>query len=437
MKILRCSAAVLAGVFLLTPLARSQTEMQGRVTTKNAYRLPVALEELELAGGAATPDVLGRLRELLETIRQDLAFSGYFKLVRFDSLYLELMGQQQMDRKGWSQLGAEYIGTGRVTPSGDGFRLFLKMEGTTTGEVIFEKTFTGLWERSRQTAHQVAGEIIYYLWGGRTLIFETQIIATWEAGKAKNLYLFDYDGYRPRPVTNYGQINISPCWFPSGDRVVYTSYRDGNPDLWLVLLKNNSTQNISNRPGLNTAPAVWPDGRFIVATLSVDDNAELYLLSESGKIVRRLTSHAAIDSEPSISPDGGQIAFTSDRLGQPQVFVMEADGSHLRRLTYQGTYNASPAWSPKGDRIAYVSRSDRGTFDIYTLRPDGSGLERLTVTGSNENPDWSPDGYHLVFSSLRGGERNLFTITYDGTNERQITSGGGFTNPAWSPYPRP
>lgn len=433
----RSAAAVVLGVLLFLSVAQSQTEMQGRVTTKSAYRLPVALEELEWAGGSATPEKAAILRELLEAIRQDLSFSGYFKIVRFDSLYLKLMGASRMDRKSWSHLGAEYIGTGKVTPSGDGYRLLLKLEGTTTGEVIFEKTFTGLWERSRQTAHQVAGEIIYYLWGGRTLIFETQIIATWETGKAKNLYLFDYDGFRPRAVTNYGQINISPCWFPSGERVVYTSYRDGNPDLWLLLLKNNSTQKISDRQGLNTAPAVWPDGRFIVATLSVDGNAELYLLSESGKLVRRLTNHASIDSEPSVSPDGSQIAFTSDRLGNPQVFVMDADGSNIRRLTYQGSYNASPAWSPRGDRIAYVSRNDRGAFDIYTLQPNGTGLERLTTAGSNENPDWSPDGYHLVYSSLRGGERNLFTITYDGTNERQITSGGGFSNPAWSPLPKP
>lgn len=423
-------------VCLLSAAAYAQTEMQGKVTTKNAYRLPVALEELEWSGGSVTPEKRAILTELLEAIRQDLAFSGYFKIIRFDSLYLKLMGTSQIDRKGWSHLGAEYLGTGRVTASGDGYRLVLKLEGTMTGEVIFEKSFTGLWDRSRQTAHQVAGEIIYYLWGGRTLIFETQICATWQKGQNKNLYLLDYDGYRARPVTNYGDINISPAWFPSGDRIVFTSYREGNPDLWLLLLKNNSTQKISSRPGLNTAPAVWPDGRYIVATLSSDGNAELYLLSDAGKQVRRLTNHASIDSEPSISPDGKQIAFTSDRLGQPQVFIMDASGANVRRLTYQGTYNASPAWSPRGDRIAYVSRGDAG-FDVYTIAPDGTGLSRLTDKGSNENPDWSPDGYHLVYSSLRGSERNLYTITFDGTNERQITSGGGFSNPAWGPYPKP
>jgi TolB protein len=427
-----CVSAVLA---LSASGVIAQSEFEGKVQTSRGYRLPVALEEFTLAGGGATPQALADLKALTEAIRNDLDFSGYFKIIRFDSLYLQLMGITGMDRQAWNHLGAEYVGTGRVTPTGDGFRLLLKLSGTTTDEVIFEKSFTGLWERSRQTAHQVSEEIIYYLWGGRTKIFDTKIIATWETSENKNLYLFDYDGYSPRPLTNHGGINISPCWFPSGDRVVFTSYRDGNPDLWLLLLKNNGTQKISDRPGLNTAPVVWPDGRYLVATLSVDDNAELYLLTESGRIVRRLTNHPAIESEPTVSPDGRHIAFTSDRLGLPQVFVMDADGSNIRRLTYQGSYNASPAWSPRGDRIAYVSRSDRGGFDVCIVKPDGTGFQRLTKRGSNEDPDWSPDGYHLVYSSLRGNERNLFTITYDGTSERQITSGGGFTNPAWGPYP--
>jgi len=417
--------------------AHAQEEpIERRLRTSRGHRLPVAIEDLTLGGGSTTPEQLRIISELGEVIRQDLAFSGYFKIIRFDSLYLKLMGVTALDQQGWAHLGAEYLGTGRVTPTGDGFKLTLKLTGTMSNEEIFEKSFTGTWDRWRQSAHQVAGELIYYLWGGRTRVFETRIVASWRSSEEKNLYMFDFDGHNARALTNHGEINISPCWFPSGDRLVFTSYREDNPDLWLLLLGNNSVQKISGREGLNTAPAVSPDGHLLAVTLSVDGNAEIYLLTESGQNPRRLTHSRGIDTEPAFSPDGRFIAFTSDRMGSPQVYVMHVDGSNARRLTYRGNYNASPSWSPGGDWIAFASRHERGQFDVCKVRTDGTGFVRLTRKGSNKDPSWSPDGYHLVYSSLRNGQRNLYTITYDGSGERQITTGGGFTNPAWGPFPR-
>jgi len=425
----------------LPPVVGAQTPQDSvttrKVITRSGYRLPVAISDFTLGGGSATPELLAQMQETAEIVRQDLAFSGYFRVVRFDSLYLRYMGVNTLDLEGWAHLGAEYLGSGKVTPSGDGFRIVFTLTGTLSHELIFEKTFAGIASQRRQVAHQIANEVIYYLWGGRTHIFETKIVAAHQNGNAKELQLFDFDGAGSRPLTNNGSLNLSPAWFPGGDRLVFTSYRDGNPDLWLLFLRNNAVQKLSDRPGLNTAPAVWPDGRFIVVTLSVDGNAELYLLSDAGKIARRLTQSPFIESEPSVSPDGRQIAFTSDRLGLPQIFVMDADGNNVHRVTFQGSYNASPVWSPRGDKIAFVSRNDRGGFDLCTINPDGTNLAVLTSTGSNEDPAWSPDGYHLVFSSLRGGERNLFTITFDGTNERAITTGGGYSGPAWGPFPRP
>jgi TolB protein len=407
-----------------------------KVVTRSGYRLPVAIAEFSLGGGSATPEVLAQIQETAEIVRQDLAFSGYFRVVRFDSLYLRYMGVSALDLEGWSHLGAEYLGQASVTPSGDGFRIVFTLTGTLSHELIFEKSFAGSASQRRQVAHQIANEVIYYLWGGRTRIFETKIAATRQTGNGKELYLFDFDGAAGRPLTNNGSLNLSPTWFPAGDRLAFTSYRDDNPDLWLLLLRNNAVEKISARPGLNTAPAVWPDGRFVLITLSVDGNSELYLLTDAGEIARRLTQSTFIESEPTVSPDGSQIAFTSDRLGLPQIFVMDADGNNVRRVTFQGSYNASPTWSPRGDRIAYVTRNGRGGFDLCTISPDGTNQAVLTSSGSNEDPSWSPDGYHLVFSSLRSGERNLYTITFDGTNERQITSGGGYSGPAWGPFPR-
>jgi len=421
---------------LVSPVANAQTQAERVIQTQTGRRLPVAVEQFTIGGGAASPDVIQQIGDMAEVVRQDLDFSGYFKVVRFDSLYLKLMGVSALDYIGWSHLGAEYLGSGAVTPTDGGFRIVFSLNSTMQRELIFEKTFSGQWSQARQVAHQISNEVIYYLWGGKTQIFDTKLILTHEGPNGKDLYITDYDGYNPYPLTNTGGINMSPCWFPSGDRLVFTSYRDGNPDLWLLFLRNNQVQKISAHQGLNTAPAVWPDGRYIVATLSIDGNAELYLLSDAGKIVRRLTHSPAIESEPTVSPDGRYIAFTSDRLGLPQIFVMDADGSNVRRITFEGTYNASPAWSPRADRIAFVSRNERNGFDLCTVRPDGSEYTTLTSIGTNENPDWSPDGYHIVYSSIRNGQKDIYTMTYDGSNERRVTKGGGYSNPAWGPFPR-
>lgn len=433
---IRYLIAVILAATLAAPAAFAQSSAERTVQTSTGRRLPVAIEEFTLGGGGATPQTVELMKNLAEIIRSDLAFSGYFRVVRFDSLYLKLMDVPKMSMLDWSRLGAEYLGQGTVTNASSGFRIVFSLNATTQDELILEKTFSGTWEQSRQVAHQIANEVIYYLWGGRTQIFQTKLILTRESERGKDLYISDYDGYDPYPLTNTGGINMSPCWFPSGDRIVFTSYRDNNPDLFLLFLKNNQVQKISSHDGLNTAPAVSPDGRYIIATLSIDGNAELYLLSGSGQVVRRLTNSPAIESEPTISPDGKYIAFTSDRLGLPQVFVMDFDGKNVRRITFQGSYNASPAWSPLGDKIAFVSRNNRGGFDLCTVRPDGTGYTTLTTEGTNESPDWSPDGYHIVYSSLRRGQRDIYTMTYDGSNERRVTTGGGFSNPAWGPFPR-
>jgi TolB protein len=413
--------------------AQAQTKYDTRIA-KGGQRLKVAVDELTLGLHDLSADLKTRSAELAEVVRQDLAFSGYFTIVRFDSLYMKFMGVDTLGYEGWAHLGAEYLGAGELSPNGNGFLIRFRLNGTPSGEIVFNKAFNGLWTQSRQVAHQIANEIIYYLWGGRTQVFDTKLVFTREGKNGKDLYISDYDGFNARAITNHGGINMSPSWYPSGDRIVFTSFRDGKADLWQLTVRDNKMSKVSGRPGLNTAPCASPDGRSIVAALSKDGNSELYQLTDRGDIVRRLTNSAAIESEPSVSPDGHRVAFTSDRLGLPQVFVMNADGSDVRRVTHVGSYNASPAWSPRGDKIALVSRNERGSFDLCTVNPDGTLFTILSGTGSNENPRWSPDGYHLVFSSLRGGERNLYTVTYDGSNERQITAGGGYANPAWGPF---
>ena len=74
-----------------------------------------------------------------------------------------------------------------------------------------------------------------------------------------------------------------------------------------------------------------------------------------------------------------------------------------------------------------------GKGEIYTIHPTGTGLQRLTFDGRNEDPSWSPGGRYLAYSSKRAGAKDIYLMRADGSGKRRVTFGGGDSMaPAWS-----
>jgi Tol biopolymer transport system component len=184
-------------------------------------------------------------------------------------------------------------------------------------------------------------------------------------------------------------------------------------------------------------PTLSPDGSSIAFTSYRDGNGEIYVMNADGSNQTRLTNHPGFDGRVSWSPDGSRIAYASNRDGVSEVYAMNADGSNQ---TFLATSAGTPAWSPDGSRIAVLGGSPEGREEIYIMNADGTNITRITTQGGR-SPDWSPDGSRIAFHSGRDRDDDLFDIyvmNADGSNQTQLTtqggagiSGGGF--PDWSP----
>lgn len=161
------------------------------------------------------------------------------------------------------------------------------------------------------------------------------------------------------------------------------------------------------------------------------------------------------NAEAYFSADGKQLILqrTEGDSGCDQQYVVNADGTGLRRVS-NGRGRTTCGYFYAGDqRILYASTHHVGDacppppdmsrgyvwalydFDIYTARPDGSDLKRLTSTpGYDAEATLSPDGKRLVFTSTRDGDLELYTMNVDGTDLRRVTNrpgydGGAFFSP--------
>lgn len=368
---------------------------------------------------------------ITDVVFRDLDFSYLFEPVRPDTLYMRIMGSTEIDQRGWRHLGAEYLIQGEVQLSGGDISVEYALRDVSTDRQVFRRRLRARRGTARLLAHTLADEVYQEL--ARTPgIFQTRLTYLHSTSPTfKEVHVCDYDGANDLAVTADRSVVVSPRW-ADANSISYTSYRDGNPDVWLLDLSRDRAQKLSSRPGLNSACSWSRDGKRYVLSLSADGDPDIYIGERGSTKLTRLTFSKGIDQSPSFSPDGKRIIFTSERGGTPQIYIMDADGANVERLTWQGHYNESPDWSPTLDMITYVTRIE-GVFQVMTIRPDGTGARQLTEVGSNEHPHWSPDGMHIVFSSNRTGTYEIYTMNFDGSGVRRVTSTGNNTNPSWSP----
>ena len=242
------------------------------------------------------------------------------------------------------------------------------------------------------------------------------------------------------PFGDVGALRIIPF-----DKVaVYVSDLDGT----------NRKQLFQQDGGGAFSPSWSPDGQWVVfgyGAVFKDRESKpqrLVMTRADGSEKRELTTGPLNSGFPSFSPDGKHIVYRVWAKEDRSLQILNLEDGKSTKLT-SGNDNF-PVWSPLGDRIGFT-RETGGTnsYDIFTVRPDGTDLKQLTqAPGNDAHCAWSPDGKYIVFSSARLGFRDeaplydgspqpyaeLFVMDADGSNQRPITSDKWEEGtPAWVP----
>jgi Tol biopolymer transport system component len=219
-------------------------------------------------------------------------------------------------------------------------------------------------------------------------------------------------------------------------------------------------------PSPAATPAPRPSDRVLFTSLR-DGNAEIYVMNGDGTGLKNLTNNPAQDVTPVWSPDGTRIAFSSTRTGpgntagHTNIYVMDADGGNVRLLTHHTDEEEDrtidnwvildPAWSPDGTKLVYAIDTLEGAGSIVIVNADGSGGETFIHAPGATDPAWSPDGTRIAYVARESafnpedniGARYLLVVNADGSGKTRITTAPPFffngfgypqgNGPAWSP----
>jgi dipeptidyl aminopeptidase/acylaminoacyl peptidase len=228
-------------------------------------------------------------------------------------------------------------------------------------------------------------------------------------------------------------------------------------------------------------PRIAPDGKTVAFVAWGIDRKEneysgsIWLVPLDGsESARQFTSSGKQDAAPRWSPDGSRVAFVSNRDGKTkQLYVISASGGEARRLTELAEDVNEAVWSPDGTRLAFTSRVRDPEYDeeddkrrrprrftrlqfkldsegwtgdrrrhVFTVPADGSGPPTQLTHGDFEDaqPQWSPDGRTIAFSSARQDDwdvelrRDIFRVDAEGGEPAAVTRGDAwYEAPSWSP----
>jgi len=287
----------------------------------------------------------------------------------------------------------------------------------------------------------------YYSFDGKKLVFQSTV----DSMKCDQIFTMNVDGSEKQMVSTGNGRTTCAYFYPDETKIIYASTHHHNVDcppppdrskgyVWKlyetfdVFLKDgNELKQLTNTDGYDAEATVSPKGDKIVFTSLREGDPEIYTMNLDGSEQTRLTFEKGYDGGAFFSPDGNKIVFrasrpvTEDQLAdyndlvtngyvRPsalEIFVMDADGKNMKQVTNLGKASFAPFFHPSGKKIIFSTNYNGDNprdFNLWMVNVDGTELERITYNSSFDGfPMFSPDGKYLVFGSNRFNSKETDT----------------------------
>ena len=246
----------------------------------------------------------------------------------------------------------------------------------------------------------------YYLPGDNKIVYASTHLAgedcppppdrskgyVWQLYNSFDIFSANADGSDVTQLTFTEGYDAEATVSPKGDKIVFTSTRDGDPEIYVMDIDGSNQTRLTFQKGYDGGAFFSQDGSKIVFRAS-----------------RPVTEEELADYE----------ALANDGLFRPttlEIYTMNADGSDIKQITNFGKASFAPFFFPDGERIIFSSNvnSQSGRdFDLYVINIDGTGFEQITFNETFDGfPMFTSDGKQLVFCSNRfnknEGDTNVF-----------------------------
>jgi Tol biopolymer transport system component len=264
------------------------------------------------------------------------------------------------------------------------------------------------------------------------------------------------------PVTNLPEGACQPSWSPDGMRLVFVSPCHISPEgrpldisegpitdsaLYMINADGSNLVALPTEPGGDSEPAWSPDGQRIAFTSLREGKPLIYVMDLMDQSVKRLTDPSPdFDAarQPAWSPFGNQIAFAKKRVDTYQIWTVTDAGQGQQPISRGGQqyWDFAPAWSPDGKTLFFTERNAEGPVLPwiislpYELRDSGSSRRIELGPLPVERPQISADGLWIVFEAEGPDDnRDVFFAAAKGGGQRtRITTDPGVDfDPTWRP----